>query len=93
MTFTDVYVLGAFGAAMATVVLVVATAPSLNAATTRLRRIARVTCTAVMLAGYAIGATTLVWGVVAHDAGIIYFGVAAFVVAILTSNFLSRSAF
>jgi hypothetical protein len=93
LAFGYTYVFVAFGAALATIAVVLATAPSLRAGTTRLRRIARAVCSAVISAGYATGAVTLVWGFVAHDAGMIYFALAAFVVAILTSNFLSRSAF
>jgi hypothetical protein len=93
MAFTQVHVLIGFAAAFAIVAVVILTAPSVDIGLKRLRRFARVSCKLVIIVGFATGVVTMAWGLLAHDAGMFYVSLAAFAVGILTSNFLSRSAF
>ncbi|RWH76864.1 MAG: hypothetical protein EOQ86_19745 [Mesorhizobium sp.] len=92
MAFTYVHVLIAYGVAVGFIALVLMTAPNLSVGTSRLRRIVKFTCMTVMIAGFAVGGVTLVWGFVAHSNGLVYFSLVPLVIAILTSNFMSRNA-
>jgi hypothetical protein len=92
MAFTYVHVFIALGAAVGFIALVLMTAPNLSVGTSRLRRIVKITCTTIMIAGFVVGGVTLVWGFVAHNSGLIYFSLVPLAIAILTSNFMSRNA-
>ena len=93
MTFSYIYVVGAFAAAIAIIMAVLLTAPNLTVGTNRLRLGVTVLCRTIAGAGYVLFLVMLIWGVTTRSETLMYTSMIPLAVALLTSKFMQRNGF
>jgi hypothetical protein len=91
MTFSYIHVAGGLVLAIAIIMAILFTAPTLSAGTQRLRLGVKVLCRTIVGGGFILCAVMLVWGVTTRSETLMYTSMIPLTIALLTSKFMQRN--